>query len=76
MPNQSFLYTGRVHACSQLHNMSHLARELCGGQICVTPDSSDFQNADTQPWLEKFYSLMINGLQMIVDVFLLLEEIF
>ena len=57
MPNQSFLYTGRVHACSQLHNMSHLARELCGGQICVTPNSSDFQNVDTQPWLEKFYSI-------------------
>jgi len=57
MPNQSFLYTGRVHACSQLHNMSHLARELCGGQICVTPNYSDFQNVDTQPWLEKFYSI-------------------
>ena len=57
MPNQSFLYTGRVHACSQLHKMTHLARELCGGQICVTPNSADFDNSETKPWLEKFYSI-------------------
>ena len=38
MPNQSLLYTGRVHACSNLPAMMHIARELCGGQICVTPD--------------------------------------
>ena len=38
MPNQSLLYTGRVLACSQLPAMMHIARELCGGQICVTPD--------------------------------------
>ena len=57
MPNQSFLYTGRVHACSQLHKMIHIARELCGGQICVTPNHADFNNADTQPWLKKFYSI-------------------
>ena len=57
MPNQSFLYTGRVHACSQLHKMIHIARELCGGQICVTPDYADFNNTDTQPWLKKFYSI-------------------
>ncbi len=31
MPNQSLLYTGRVLACSQLHHMMHIARELCGG---------------------------------------------
>ena len=57
MPNQSLLYTGRVHACSQLPAMMHLARELCGGQICVTPSAADFANADTKPWLEKFYSV-------------------
>ncbi len=28
MPNQSLLYTGRVLACSQLHEMMHIAREL------------------------------------------------
>ncbi len=32
MPNQSLLYTGRVLACSQLHEMMHIARELCGGR--------------------------------------------
>jgi len=37
MPNQSLLFTGRVLASSQLHHMMHIARELCGGQICVTP---------------------------------------
>ena len=38
MPNQSLLYTGRVHAMSNLPAMMHIARELCGGQICVTPE--------------------------------------
>ena len=57
MPNQSLLYTGRVLACSQLHHMMHLARELCGGQICVTPDKAAFDSPDTRPWLEKFYSV-------------------
>ncbi len=45
MPNQSLLYTGRVLACSQLHAMMHVARELCGGQICVTPDKAAFEDA-------------------------------
>jgi 4-hydroxyphenylacetate 3-monooxygenase len=57
MPNQSLLYTGRVLACSQLHEMMHLTRELCGGQICVTPDAASFRNAETGPWLEKFYTI-------------------
>jgi 4-hydroxyphenylacetate 3-monooxygenase len=57
MPNQSLLYTGRVFACSQLHEMMHLARELCGGQICVTPDAATFRDPETAPWLEKFYSV-------------------
>lgn len=60
MPNQSLLYTGRVLACSQLHNMMHLTRELCGGQICVTPDAASFANAETGPWLEKFYNVNDN----------------
>ncbi|HTQ72173.1 MAG TPA: 4-hydroxyphenylacetate 3-hydroxylase family protein [Acidocella sp.] len=59
MPNQSLLYTGRVLACSQLHQMMHIARELCGGQICVTPDAAAFRDPETAPWLEKFYT--ING---------------
>lgn len=57
MPNQSLLYTGRVLACSQLHQMMHIARELCGGQICVTPDYAAFAAPETQPWLAKFYSV-------------------
>jgi 4-hydroxyphenylacetate 3-monooxygenase len=57
MPNQSLLYAGRVLACSQLHHMMHIARELCGGQICVTPDKAAFEDADTKPWLEKFYTI-------------------
>jgi len=57
MPNQSLLYTGRVLAGSQLPQMMHLARELCGGQICVTPDKASFDNPETKPWLEKFYTI-------------------
>jgi 4-hydroxyphenylacetate 3-monooxygenase len=38
MPNQSLLFTGRYYALSNLPRMMHLARELCGGQICVTPN--------------------------------------
>ena len=47
MPNQSLLYTGRVLACSQLPAMMHIARELCGGQICVTPDAATFADPET-----------------------------
>jgi len=60
MPNQSLLYTGRVLACSQLHEMMHVARELCGGQVCVTPDKAAFDDAETGPWLEKFYTVNEN----------------
>ena len=57
MPNQSLLYCGRVFACSQLHAMMHLARELCGGQICVTPDAAMFETPGPAEWLHKFYSI-------------------
>ncbi len=60
MPNQSLLYTGRVHACTKLPEMMHLARELCGGQICVTPDKAAFDHPDSGPWLNKFYSVNEN----------------
>ncbi|CAN7441444.1 4-hydroxyphenylacetate 3-hydroxylase family protein [Phyllobacterium sp. LjRoot231] len=60
MPNQSLLYTGRVLACSQLHEMMHITRELCGGQICVTPDKASFDAPETAPWLNKFYSVNEN----------------
>ncbi|MFQ5783712.1 MAG: 4-hydroxyphenylacetate 3-hydroxylase family protein [Alphaproteobacteria bacterium] len=55
MPHQSLLYAGRVHACTRVPEMMHLARELCGGQICVTPDSAAFEGGDTARWLDKFY---------------------
>ncbi|MBL8908671.1 MAG: 4-hydroxyphenylacetate 3-hydroxylase family protein [Rhizobiales bacterium] len=57
MPNQSLLMTGRVHALSNLPRMIHLARELCGGQICVTPDAAAFENPETAPWLRKYYTI-------------------
>ena len=57
MPHQSLLYTGRVVAISQLPAMMHLARELCGGQICVTPDAASFDAAETKKWLDKYYGI-------------------
>jgi len=60
MPNQSLLYTGRVQACSRLHEMMHLARELCGGQICVTPDAASFANPEISDWLDKYYTVNEN----------------
>ena len=60
MPNQSLLYCGRVLACSQLHEMMHIARELCGGQICVTPDAATFADPETAPWMEKYYTVNEN----------------
>jgi 4-hydroxyphenylacetate 3-monooxygenase len=60
MPNQSFLMTGRVFATSQLHDMMHIARELCGGQICITPDAASFRDPEAGPWLQKFYTLNEN----------------
>ena len=57
MPNQSLLYTGRVLRRSAMPGAMHIARELCGGQICVTPDAATFAGAETGPWMEKFYSI-------------------
>ena len=57
MPNQSLLYTGRCTALNQLNEMMHIARELCGGQICVTPNAATFKNPDTGKWMEKFYTI-------------------
>ena len=60
MPHQSLLYAGRVHACANLPQMMHITRELCGGQICVTPNAASFAAAGSREWLEKFYSLNDN----------------
>ena len=60
MPNQSMLMSGRVHALSNLPKMMHTARELCGGQICVTPDAATFAAPGTKPWMDKFYTINDN----------------
>jgi 4-hydroxyphenylacetate 3-monooxygenase len=57
MPNQSLLYAGRVHALTQLPTMMHIARELCGGQICITPDSATFDSPEAGPWMQKYYTI-------------------
>jgi 4-hydroxyphenylacetate 3-monooxygenase len=57
MPNQSLLYAGRVHALTQLPAMMHVARELCGGQICITPDAATFADPETGRWMDKYYSI-------------------
>lgn len=57
MPNQSLIMSGRVHAVLQLQTMMHTARELCGGQICITPDVAAFRDPETAPWLEKYYTV-------------------
>ena len=60
MPQQSMLFAGRVFACSQLPAMMHIARELCGGQICVTPNIASFEGEGSGEWLKKFYTLNQN----------------
>jgi 4-hydroxyphenylacetate 3-monooxygenase len=62
MPHQSPLYAGLVNACANLPQMMHITRELCGGQICVTPNSASFSASGACEWLEKFYTLNDNWL--------------
>jgi 4-hydroxyphenylacetate 3-monooxygenase len=57
MPNQALLYTGRVLACSQLPAMMHLARDLTGGQLCVTPNAASFADPETGPYLHKYLAI-------------------
>jgi len=57
MPNQSLLYSGRVLATRGLPGAMHLARELCGGQICLTPDAASFDAAGPGGWLSKYYTV-------------------
>ncbi len=57
MPNQSLLMAGRVQACSGLYEAINIARDLGGGQLCVTPDHAAFQDPETKPWLDKYYTL-------------------
>ena len=60
MPQQSMLFAGRVFACSGLPAVMHAARELCGGQICVTPNAAAFDAEGSGGWLKKFYTLNDN----------------
>jgi len=57
MPNQSLLMSGRCHALNNLPRMMHTARELCGGQICVTPDAAVFEHPETKKWMDKYYTI-------------------
>ena len=49
------------HACSNLPQMMHIARELCGGQICVTPNDAAFAIEGPSSGWTKFYSLNQTG---------------
>jgi 4-hydroxyphenylacetate 3-monooxygenase len=57
MPNQALLYTGRVLAGTGLPAAVHAARDLCGGQMCVTPSAATFRDPEAGPWLEKYYRI-------------------
>jgi 4-hydroxyphenylacetate 3-monooxygenase len=57
MPNQASLYGGRMWALNQLPAMMHMTRELCGGQICITPDAAAFADPEAGVWLRKYYTL-------------------
>jgi 4-hydroxyphenylacetate 3-monooxygenase len=57
MPNPSLLYTGRIFALSNFPAMAHLARELVGGQLAVTPDSEMIGSPEVQEYIEKYYSV-------------------
>jgi 4-hydroxyphenylacetate 3-monooxygenase len=57
MPNQALLYTGRVLAGSGLPSAVHTARDLCGGQMCVTPSAATFRDPEAGPWLDKYYRI-------------------
>jgi hypothetical protein len=52
----------RNHACANLPQMMHIARELCGGQISVTPNAASFAAPGPGEWLEKFDPLNENWL--------------
>jgi 4-hydroxyphenylacetate 3-monooxygenase len=57
MPNPALLYTGRVLAVTGLPAAVHTARDLCGGQMCVTPSAATFRDPEAGPWLEKYYRI-------------------
>jgi biotin-dependent carboxylase-like uncharacterized protein len=54
MPNQALMYTGRVLACTQLPEMMHLVRDLCGCQLSLIPSAATFRKEGPGRWLEKY----------------------
>jgi 4-hydroxyphenylacetate 3-monooxygenase len=42
---------------SELPAMMHLARDLCGGQLCVTPNADAFADPDQAKWLDKYLAI-------------------
>jgi 4-hydroxyphenylacetate 3-monooxygenase len=57
MPNQSLLYAGRVVAVSKLSEMMNVTRNLCGGQLSLTPSAAAFDAPETGDWLRKYYTV-------------------
>jgi 4-hydroxyphenylacetate 3-monooxygenase len=43
------LYTGRVLGLLAASQMMHVARDLIGGQVCVTPNAASFRNPELAP---------------------------
>ena len=37
--------------------MMHLARDLTGGQLCVTPNAASFDDPETGPYLHKYLAI-------------------
>ena len=35
----------------------HIARELCGGQICVSLNVAMFESPETKPWMNKYHTI-------------------
>jgi 4-hydroxyphenylacetate 3-monooxygenase len=56
MPNQSLLLAGRQMMTSGIAGMVQTARELCGGQLAMTPDAASFRSPEIGPWLREYYA--------------------
>ena len=41
----------------QFKPLVDIARKLCGGQTCGTPDAAAFQNPETRPWMDKYFTI-------------------
>jgi len=54
--DQSLAVHRRVLACSQLHEMMHIARELCAARF-ASLRSGRVRIAGNQAWLDKYYTV-------------------